>query len=226
MVHTGAMRVLVIDDDPEVRALLVRALERDGHSIVEAHDLGSARSALAQAPADVVVLDLGLPDGSGIDLCRTLRAERDGVPVLVITARSEVSMRIQALDAGADDFLGKPFALVELRARVRVLGRRRTTPLAIAVLRLGEAEIDIAARSATRGGSRVAVTPREWAILEALAARRGRVVNRAALLEEVWGDAGDSQSASLEVLVARMRRKLGDGVIRTLRGEGYALGEA
>ena len=123
------MRVLVVDDDPDVRSVLERALERDGHVVACATDLSSARAALAAHETDVIVLDLGLPDGSGVELCRTLRAERETIPVLVVTARSEVTRRVEALDAGADDFLAKPFAVAELRARVRALGRRRALPL-------------------------------------------------------------------------------------------------
>ncbi len=215
----------MIDDDPDVRSLLLRALERDGHVVIGAGDLSGARAALGRGALDVIVLDLGLPDGSGIDLLRTLRAERDGVPVLVVTARSEVARRVEALDAGADDFLSKPFALAELRARVRALGRRRSTELSVQAIRLGEAHVDLGARRASLGGAAVSITPREWAILDALAIRRGRAVTRAVILDEVWGDGGETHHASLEVLVARIRKKLGERVVRTVRGEGYALGE-
>lgn len=214
----------MIDDDPELRGLLERALERDGHVVGTASDLTSARAALTNAPVDVVVLDLGLPDGSGVTLCRKLRAERDSVPILVVTARSEVSRRVEALDAGADDFLSKPFAVAELRARVRALGRRRVAPIGTAVLSFADTRIDLTARTATRAGRAVAVSPREWAILEALAVRPGRLVERTTLLEEVWGDRDEAHRASLDVLVGRIRRKLGSSVIRTVWGEGYALG--
>lgn len=218
------MRVLVVDDDPDVRSVLERALEREGHVVVSAPDLAGARLALAAGETDVIVLDLGLPDGSGVELCRTLRAERETVPVLVVTARSEVSRRVEALDAGADDFLAKPFAIAELRARVRALGRRRVLPLAASRWQGGAVALDLGARLATREGAAVVLTPREWAILEALVSRAGRVVQRSTLLEEIWGDRDDAHRASLEVLIARIRRKLGDEVVRTVRGEGYAVG--
>lgn len=218
------MRVLVVDDDPDVRSVLERALEREGHVVVSAPDLAGARLALAAGETDVIVLDLGLPDGSGVELCRTLRAERETVPVLVVTARSEVSRRVEALDAGADDFLAKPFAIAELRARVRALGRRRVLPLAASRWQAGAVALDLGARLATREGAAVVLTPREWAILEALVSRAGRVVQRSTLLEEIWGDRDDAHRASLEVLIARIRRKLGDEVVRTVRGEGYAVG--
>ena len=220
------MRVLVVDDDPDVRSVLERALERDGHVVACATDLSSARAALAAHETDVIVLDLGLPDGSGVELCRTLRAERETIPVLVVTARSEVTRRVEALDAGADDFLAKPFAVAELRARVRALGRRRALPLVACRWAGGPVVLDLGARRATRDGCAVVLTPREWAILDALVTREGRVVQRAMLLEEVWGDRDDTHRASLEVLVARIRRKLGEEVVRTIRGEGYAMGEA
>jgi len=220
------MRVLVVDDDPDVCSVLERALQRDGHTVATAGDLSSARAALSAGETDVIVLDLGLPDGSGVELCRTLRAERETIPVLVVTARSEVARRVEALDAGADDFLAKPFAIAELRARVRALGRRRAVPFVAPILRVGRVAIDLGSRRASREGVSVSMTPREWAILEALAARGGRLVTRASLLEDIWGDHDDQHRASLEVLIARIRRKLGDDVIRTLRGEGYAMGEA
>jgi DNA-binding response OmpR family regulator len=219
------VRVLVIDDDADVRSVLLRALERDGHVVSEARDLAGARRALESGPLDVIVLDVGLPDGSGIDLLRALRAERESTPVLVVTARSEVARRVEGLDAGADDFLAKPFAVAELRARVRVLGRRRATPLATPLLTIDDACVDLNARRATRSHQTVSITPREWSILDALAARRGRVVPRSVILDEVWGEGGETHQASLEVLVARIRKKLGERVLRTVRGEGYALGE-
>src|SRR5262245_25685604 len=119
------MRLLVVDDDVEVRSLLVRALERDGHVVTAKTTARSALAALRARSFDVVVLDLALPDGNGVELCRSLRALSNVVPVLMLTAHSEVGTRVGSLDAGADDFLGKPFAVAELRARVRALGRRR-----------------------------------------------------------------------------------------------------
>ena len=218
------MRILIVDDDAEVRRLLVQALERDGYSLATAASLAAAHAALVERPADLLVLDLGLPDGSGVELCRALRRANDGVPILVLTARSEVAKRVEALDAGADDFLAKPFALAELRARVRALGRRRARGVVALQLAFGDVAVDLATRSARRAGSMIAMTSREWSILDALAAREGRLVSRSVLLDEVWGEATEQTSASLEVLVGRIRRKLGLSAVRTVRGEGYALG--
>lgn len=216
------MRVLVVDDELELRSVVARALTQDGHAVSTAADLMEARDAVC-AETDLLVLDLTLPDGFGLSLCRQLRAERSAIPILVLTAHGEVARRVEALDAGADDFLAKPFAIAELRARVRALGRRG--PLQRGLIHTqGEVRIDFAARQAEKRGAEVPVTAREWAILEVLARRAGRLVPRDQLLESVWGEATESASGSLEVLIARLRRKLGNEVIRTVRGEGYALG--
>ncbi|MBX7195476.1 MAG: response regulator transcription factor [Sandaracinaceae bacterium] len=217
------MRVLLVDDDLEVRDLLVRALERDGHSVVGVGSMAEARHALELREIDVAVLDLALPDGLGDELTRELRAARSHLPVLVLTAHTEVAHRVASLDAGADDFLGKPFAVAELRARVRALGRRRGTSVAASIVTIGDARIELSSRRASRAGRAVSLTPREWCVIEALATRAGRVCPRASLLDEAWGEASESAAASLEVLVGRIRRKLGDAVIRTVRGEGYVL---
>lgn len=217
------MRVLVIDDEGELRSVVTRALTQDGHTVSTAIDLASARDAVAEHP-ELVVLDLSLPDGLGLTLCRELRAAKSQVPILVLTAHSQVARRVESLDAGADDFLAKPFAVAELRARVRALGRRGPLPRGL-IHRQGDVELDFAARHASKRQAQVPVTAREWAILDLLARRGGRLVPRGELLEGVWGEESASASGSLEVLIARLRRKLGAEVIRTVRGEGYALGD-
>lgn len=218
------MRLLVVDDDVEVRDLLVRALERDGHSVHAVTTAADARRILREQTIDVIVLDLALPDQSGVDLCTELRAELDPVPVLILTAHNDVSERVRALDAGADDFLAKPFAVVELRARVRALGRRRERRWSAPRVTLNGLHIDFAGRQVHKGAQRIELTAREWTILEALAGDAGEVVPRAYLLREGWGAVNDANAASLEVLVGRIRRKLGTGIIRTVRGLGYSLG--
>ncbi len=216
------MRVLVVDDHQELRALVAQALERDGHAVRLAGDVEQARQALLDA-VDVIVLDLGLPDGSGLSLCRELRADGVQTPILILTAHDRVAERVEGLDAGADDFLGKPFAIAELRARVRALGRRRERASVVRV-QVGDVVLDLGRRVALRAGQAVPVTAREWAILETLAAHGDRVVGRDALLEAIWGEVSSGAASSLEVLVGRIRRKLGEDVVRTLRGEGYGLG--
>lgn len=217
------MRVFVVDDEPELQSVVSRALIRDGHAVTNATDLAAARAALETTP-DLLVLDLSLPDGFGLELCRELRAQHSLVPILVLTADSQVARRVEALDAGADDFLAKPFAVAELLARVRALGRRGPLPRGLQ-FHQGDVRLDFASRQGWKRETQVAVTAREWAILEVLARRAGRLVPKAELLEGVWGEATDSASGSLEVLVARLRRKLGAELIRTVRGEGYALGD-
>lgn len=215
------MRVLVVDDDPEVRSVVSRALERDGHTLTSAKDLASARRAFADG-VDIVVLDLRLPDGLGSTWCHELRADGSQVPVLMLTAASDVATRVKGLDAGADDYLVKPFAIAELQARVRALSRRGHREAQV-VIQVGTVSLDFGRRVATGKGARIAITAREWALLEVLARRRGGVVSRSELLESAWGDVDDTAASSLEVLIARLRRKLGAESISTLRGEGYAL---
>lgn len=218
------MRVLVVDDDIEVRELLDSALVRDGHVVVAASSAEAAQEIIFdEHGADVIVLDLSLPDSNGIELCRELRSAGCTTPILMLTAHSEVSRRVESLNAGVDDFLGKPFAVAELCARVRALFRRKATGLALPLLQDDELRLDFSSRRATKKDQQVALTPREWALLESLALRRGRVVSRDELLFEVWGEVSSASSASLDVLIARIRRKLRADVIRTLRNQGYAL---
>jgi two-component system, OmpR family, response regulator len=216
------MKLLVVDDSPEVLDLVGRALAKDGHEVTFAASIAEARAAVASEPPDVVVLDLALPDGTGIELCRTLRDEGKRFPIILLTAHGEVPRRVAGLDAGADDFLAKPFAVAELRARVRALGRRGPIerPTSVSV---GEATLDLAARKASRRGRDVPITAREWSVLELLVARRGRIVERSAILELVWDEVTDRSSSSLDVIITRIRRKLGSDAIRTVRGEGYTI---
>lgn len=216
------MRVLLIEDDAETRELVTRALTRDAHVVVAVASSIDAQNTLRDRDFDVLVVDLGLPDGSGLALCAALREQGCDTPALVLTAQGAISRRVECLDAGADDFLAKPFAIAELRARVRALGRRGAIPRGL-VRRLGEVVLEVSARRATRGGEPVPLTAREWAVIELLALREGRVVTREAILEAIWDEASERTGASLDVILARVRRKLGEGVVRTLRGEGYTL---
>jgi two-component system, OmpR family, response regulator len=217
------MRVLVVDDDAELCELVGIALTRDGHDVRTAESMASAHATLAGGAADVMVLDLDLPDGSGLELCRALRRGPSAMRILILTASGDVAARVAGLDAGADDYLVKPFAVAELRARVRALGRR-ADELPVAVLVRGEVTLDFGARRAYRRGLEVSLTAREWAIVEVLARSGGKVVAREVLLLEVWGEASEAANASLGVLMARIRRKLGPELIRMVRGEGHALG--
>jgi two-component system OmpR family response regulator len=216
------MRILLVDDQAELRELVQRALVRDGHQVSTAASVAEAEAQLAQHGCELLVLDLGLPDGSGQRLCHDLRRRRNTAHLWVRTAQSAVSSRGACLDAGADDFLSKPFAVAELRARVRALGRRQGAARTFSYERDGVV-VDFAARRACVGTEEAPITAREWAILEMLAARKGRVVSRAELLDAVWGEVNEQSSQSLDTLIARIRRKLGAEVLRTVRGEGYRL---
>jgi DNA-binding response OmpR family regulator len=218
------MHVLVVDDHAELGDLLQRALRTDGHVITVVGSLAAADRALANDAIDIIVLDIDLPDGSGVDYCRTLRQRQVACPILVLTAHKDVLHRVRSLDSGADDFLSKPFAVAELRARVRALGRRGPIPQGLRI-RVADAEIDFASRIALAKGAQAPLTAREWSVLDLLAARQGRIVPRTEILEVVWDDSSGAASASLDVIIGRIRRKLGDGIIRTVRGEGYAFGE-
>ena len=217
------MRILVVDDDDVVQSAVARALRADGHVVLTAGNLDTARENVASG-VDLIVLDLRLPDGFGLELCRELRSEGACAPILLLTALTDVAQRVEGLDAGADDFMAKPFAIAELRARVRALGRRGPTPRGFLVT-LGDVVIDFAGRDARRAGKPVSLTAREWSILEVLARRSGRLVQYFDLLEGVWGEVNDTVADTLGVLVGRLRRKLGTDLIRTFRGEGYALAE-
>jgi DNA-binding response OmpR family regulator len=218
------MRVLLVDDHRETRELVARHLERASHGVKSVGTCGDAESALTEAPFDVIVLDVMLPDGSGLDLCARLRAERVEVPILLLTARGAVKSRVEGLDAGADDYLGKPFALSELRARVTALGRRGPR-LRDRTVTIGSLVVDLEARRVRIHEKTVPLTAKELSIVGFLAARRGRVASRDELIEAVWGDLTESANASLDVLVMRIRRKLGEHaqLLRTVRGLGYTL---
>jgi two-component system OmpR family response regulator len=216
------VNILIVDDHPELLDLVSRALERDDHVVRAVGTLSEARLALGERTPDVLVLDLALPDGEGVDLCRELRRAGEQLPILMLTAHGEVRQRVAGLDAGADDFLAKPFAMAELRARVRALGRRGAVTRST-VAHVGDVELDFGAQRALRGSEEVPFTPREWSILALLSSRAGRVVSRTDILESVWGETSDANSESLDVIMARIRRKLGSAQLRTIRGMGYAL---
>ena len=205
--------------------LVTRALERDGHAVCWVGTLREADARLANQVFDCAVVDVGLPDGSGLAWCARVRERGLALPLLLLTAQSGVARRVEGLDAGADDFLAKPFAVAELRARVRALGRR--APLTRPVtLERGDVQLDFGAKRAFVAGTEVPLTSREWAVAHLISARAGRVVTRADIVHEVWGEGTRTEAAeaSLEVIIGRVRKKLGAAFVRTVRGEGYALG--
>jgi DNA-binding response OmpR family regulator len=219
------MRILVVDDDAPTRELLARSLGRAGHAASTAASCQEAEAIVRGEHFDVLVLDVMLPDGSGLDLCRALRQQRVKTPILLLTARGAVGDRVEGLNAGADDYLPKPFAISELVARVRALGRRGGLREEVVVV--GDVEIDLGGHRVLLAGKSVEMTARELAILETLARNQRQVVSRDQILESVWGTVSESKANTLDVLMARIRRKLGgaSAPIRTVRNLGYLLEE-
>lgn len=219
-------RVLVADDDPELRAALDRALRLDGFSVEMAEHGAQALEMAVVEPPDVLVLDVMMPTMDGLEVCRRLRAIGDRMPILVLTARDQVADRVAGLDAGADDYLPKPFALEELTARLRAL-LRRVTPWDTETLRYGDLAIDTAAREVRRGDKSISLTRTEFAIAELFIRNAGRVLTRDVITGRIWGYELEPASNSLEVFIGYLRRKTEfDGLprlIHTVRGVGYVL---
>jgi two-component system, OmpR family, response regulator MprA len=220
------MRVLVVDDDPAVSGALTRALRLEGYEVSVAGDGPPALEEIAIRPPDAVILDIGLPTTDGLDVCRRLRAAGDDTPVLMLTARDAINDRVQGLDAGADDYLVKPFALAELLARLRALLRRRPEESG-EVLRFDDLSLDPVTREASRGDRQFTLTRIEFDLLELLLRHPRQVLTRELILDRVWGYTFDSGTNSLAVYVGYLRRKTEAGdeprLIHTARGVGYVL---
>jgi two-component system, OmpR family, response regulator MprA len=222
-------QVLVVDDDPQLREALTRALELDDYRVSTASNGMKALEALSQRRPDVMVLDVMMPYVGGLDVCRTLRSKKDRLPILVLTARDEVGDRVAGLDAGADDYLTKPFALEELRARLRALLRRSAPEQGddAAVLEYADIVLDPGAHTARRGDRAIDLTRTEFALLELLLRNAGRPLPRETIMDRVWGWESEPTSNSLEVFVGYLRRKTEAAgeprLIHTVRGVGYVL---
>ena len=216
------MRLLLVEDDAMIGAAAREGLRQEGHAVDWVRDGPQAEAAAANGVYDLVLLDLGLPRRDGLSVLRNLRAKHNEVPVLVITARDAVADRVAGLDAGADDYLVKPFDFDELAARVRAVLRRRAGRSS-ATLRAGELEIDTAARQVRWKGRDVALSAREYALLEALADRPGAFLSRSQLEERLYGWDEEIGSNAVEVHIHALRRKLDPAVIRNVRGLGYSL---
>jgi two-component system response regulator MprA len=223
------MRVLVVDDEPAVRESIARSLRFEGYDVELAQDGAAALEMLASRRADAVVLDLMMPVLDGLETCRRLRAAGDRTPVLMLTARRSVGDRVTGLDAGADDYLAKPFALEELLARLRALLRRTAARLPDQIA-FADVALDAATRTVTRGGRVIDLTRTEFDLLTLLLRHPRRVLSRSVLFTEVWGYDFGYNSNSLDVYVGYLRRKLEAGgeprLVHTVRGVGYVLRES
>ncbi|ABS68628.1 response regulator transcription factor [Xanthobacter versatilis] len=217
------MRILLVEDDPVLGMAVRDQIVADGHTPDWVTRLDDATEAIHAAAFELVLLDLMLPDGRGLDFLKRLRVAGDVTPVIVLTARDQISDRIAALDAGADDYLVKPFDLFELSARIRAVGRRyagNPNPL----VSFGDIEVDLAARSVWRAGRPVVLTGREWSLFEAFVQRPHQLMSKPQLEERLYSFDAEVESNTIEVYVGRLRKKLGAQVIETVRGMGYRLG--
>jgi len=217
------MRILLVEDDRMIGESIRTALRQDGSAVDWVRDGRSAETALATEQFGLVLLDLGLPHRSGLEILRGMRTRHDQTPVIVLTARDALQDRVAGLDAGADDYLVKPFELEELAARIRAVARRKGGRGEPAV-EVGEVRLDPSMRQVTFRGEPVALSAREYAVLEALMARPGAILSRAQLEDRLygWGDAIESNAVS--VYIHQLRRKLGSQFIRNVRGVGYYVG--
>jgi DNA-binding response OmpR family regulator len=219
------VRILLVEDSPRVTQAVGAGLLGRGFAVTVAGSIREANQVAESQHFDIAVVDIGLPDGSGLEWCRAMRAAGRELPILLLTARSGVGDRVSGLDAGADDYLCKPFSMDELLARMRALGRRGPR-WEQSIRRFGAVVVDSDHRTVTVGGERLPLTTREFDIVALLAGRRNRVAARDEILEAVWGDATERAAASLDVLIARIRRKFAEhglrDVVRTVRNVGYA----
>ncbi len=222
------MRILVVDDEPAVRDAVQRALKLESYQVDTASDGAQALKSLAVASPDLVILDLLMPRIDGLEVCRRLRAAGDATPVLMLTARDSIANRVEGLDAGADDYLVKPFALDELLARVRAL-LRRSSPEGGQLLKFSDLSMNTVSREVKRGNRPMELTRTEFLLLELFLTNPRRVLTREIILDRVWGFDFGPESNSLEVYIGYLRRKMeADGeprLIHTIRGVGYVLRE-
>lgn len=223
------VNVLVVEDDPRVARVVERGLRDAGHRVAVANDGVTGLAQALGATSDVIVLDVMLPKLDGLALCRELRQQGVSTPVLMLTARDAIPDRVRGLDAGADDYLTKPFALEELLARIRALGRRATAEQEDEILTFGNLRLDVIRHEVTRGERRIDLTLKEFRLLEYLMRNAGRVLSRAQIADHVWGYDTDNTSNVVDTYVHYLRNKVDRDsprpLIRTIRGLGYTLKE-
>lgn len=216
------MRVLLVEDEPHLGSAMQEHVRNAGHAVDWFQRLEAADAAVRSVPYDALLLDLHLPDGRGLDFLRALRRRRDALPVVIVTARDQVSDRIEGLKAGADDYIVKPFDLDELNARLNAVTRRYFGK-ALPILQLGPLELELEAKVARLNGQPVELTAREWAVVEVLARRPHSTVSKEHIEEALYAFDEEIESNAIEVYVSRIRRKLGRDFVRTIRGLGYRL---
>ena len=222
------MRVLVVEDEKKTASFIRKALQSEGHAVDVLHDGTLALAAIATTPFDVVVLDVMLPGRDGLSVVRQMREKNNATPVLLLTARGEVGEKVEGLNAGADDYLSKPFALNELIARVRALGRRNGEAKSVQ-LRVGDLTLDTVTRKVQRGTTSIDLARREYLLLEFLMRSKGRICGRMAIVEKVWDYDFDPGTNLVDVYIMRLREKIDADfpvkLLQTVRGVGYVLQE-
>ena len=221
------MRVLIIEDELQLARHVASALRRNGHEAMEQHEgIGGLKAALEDSP-DLIVLDLNLPGLDGFSILAKLKQSQSPARVLILTARGEVENRVKGLKAGADDYLAKPFSMDELVARVEALGRRAATPTAADLLLVADLRLDVQHRRVTRAGQAIALSPREFDLLQVLMQEPGRVFSRTELCERVWQRDHAYDTRTVEIFITRLRKKVDEGsvspLIQTIRSVGYTL---
>jgi heavy metal response regulator len=223
------VKILYVEDDPTAREYIRRGLQEHGHVVDVAGDGEQGLERAAAGAYDLVVLDVGLPGMDGFEVLRALRARGDPAAVLILSARGEVSDRIRGLNLGADDYLTKPFAFAELLARIRAIARRTSTEPEQGVLRVADLELDLRRRAVRRGGRDIALTHKEFSLLEYLMRNSGQVVSRTMITEKIWDYSFDSYSNVIDVHIAHLRKKIDRPferrLLHTVKGAGYILEE-
>lgn len=221
------MRVLVIEDEPELARHITSALTRHGHTASARHNGEDGLQSALGDPPDLIVLDLNLPGMDGLEVLNRLTRANSRSRVIILTARGELEHRVKGLKAGADDYLGKPFSMVELVARVEAMGRRGAFSTAVDLLKVGDLVMDIQHRRVTRAGEAIILSPREFDVLQVFMQEPGRVFSRSELCGRVWHRQYEYDTRTVEIFITRLRKKLSDGsdrpLIYTQRGEGYAI---